>query len=109
MGPKYEAFPKFLKSRNPCLHECLPSVQLSSLGNAQTFFHSLEAFSVLLSPLWKVNVPRRGFSWENESSADKALRERDSREWFGEAEGLKGRQKVRRLKAILFPTPKDVC
>lgn len=35
-----------------------------------------------------------GLFVENESSADKALREWDSREKFGAAEGLKGRGEV---------------
>lgn len=50
-------------------------------------------FSPIESPV-ESTCSREGLFVENESSADKALREWDSREQIGAAEGLKGRGQV---------------
>lgn len=87
-GPKCTAFPQVLKSRNTFLHECLPRVYLGSLDNV-----GLEAFSILLSPLWRTDVP--GGAWQERKAVQtRPWENRPRREGCGQAEVLKGRGQV---------------
>lgn len=87
-GPKCTAFPQVLKSRNTYLHECLPSVHRGSLENVD-----LEAFSILLSPLWRTDVSG-GALWEIKAVQTRPWENRPRREGCGQAEVLKGRGQV---------------